>query len=54
MNNNKYIHEPNILTLTIRGDYRLMVIKNAIRTTFRISLKSLLYALFLTFLNILV
>ena len=44
----------NCMALTIRKEYRLTVIKNAMKTTFRISYKALLYALFLTFVNILV
>ena len=44
----------NCLALTVRKEHRLMVIKRATRTTFRISWKTLLYALVLTFANILV
>ena len=42
------------MALTVRKEHRLMVIKRATRTTFRISWKTLLYALVLTFANILV
>lgn len=42
------------MALTIRKEHRLTVIKRATRTTLRISWKTLLYALFLTFANILV
>lgn len=54
MNTKEYIPVPNNLSLTVRKEHRLMVIKRATRTTFRISLKTLLYALFLTVANILV
>lgn len=42
------------LSLTIRQEYRLTVIKKVAKTTLRISWKTLLYAAFLTFANILV
>ena len=42
------------MALTVRKEHRLTVIKRATRTTLRISWKTLLYALFLTFANILV
>ena len=44
----------NHLALTIRKEYRLTVVKKVARTTIRISWKTLLYAVFLTFANILV
>ena len=44
----------NCLALTVRKEHRLMVIKRVTRTTSRISLKTLLYALFLTIANVLV
>lgn len=44
----------NCLALTIRKEHRLMVIDKVGRTTVRVSLKTLLYALFLTVLNVVV
>lgn len=44
----------NCLALTIRKEHRLMVIDKVRRTTVRVSLKTLLYALFLTVLNVVV
>lgn len=44
----------NSMALTIRKEYRLVIIKNALKTTFRISYKSLLYAMFLIFVNIII
>ena len=44
----------NCLALTVRKEHRLTVVKRATRTTLRMSWKTLLYALFLTFANILV
>ena len=54
MDTKEYIPIPNNLALTVRKEHRLMVIKRATRTTFRISLKTLLYALFLTVGNVFV
>ena len=54
MNTREYTPISNCLALTIRKEHRLTVIKKATRTTFRISWKTLLYAFFLTFANILV
>ncbi len=42
------------LALTIKKEHRLMVIHNIKKTTIRISLKTLLYALFLTIVNIII
>ena len=42
------------MALTVRKEHRLMVIKRATRTTFRISWNSLFFVLVLTFANILV
>ena len=42
------------MALTVRKEHRLTVIKRATRKTIRISWKTLLYALFLTFANIMV
>ena len=49
-----YIPVTSCMALTVRKEHRLTVIKRATRATLRISLKTLLYALFLTFANILV
>ena len=54
MNPQEYIPVSNCLALTVRKEHRLMVIKRASRTTIRISWKTLVYALLLTFANILV
>lgn len=54
MNTNEYVPVPNTLALTVRKDHKLMVIKKATRTTFRISLKTLLYLALLTVVNVFV
>ena len=54
MNTNEYIPVANNLALTVRKEHRLMVINRVRKTTVRVSLKTLLYALFLTVLNIVV
>ena len=42
------------LALAVRKEHRLMVVKNATATTIRMSIKALLYMLFLMCANILV
>ena len=54
MNTQEYTPVASCMALTVRKEHRLMVIKRATRTTFRISWKTLLYALFLTIANIFV
>jgi len=54
MDTHEYKPVSNCLALTVRKEHRLMVIKKASRTTFRISWKTLLYVLFLTVVNIVV
>lgn len=54
MKTQEYKPISNDLALTIRKEYRLTVIKKVVRTTLRISWKTLLYVVFLTFANILV
>lgn len=54
MNTQEYTPVTSCLALTVRKEHRLTVIKRATKTTFRISLKSFLYALFLTFANIII
>lgn len=54
METQEYKSISNDLALTIRKEYRLTIIKKAARTTLRISWKTLLYVVFLTFANILV
>lgn len=54
MDTREYKPVSNCLALTVRKEHRLMVIKKATRITFRISWKTLLYALFLTVVNIVV
>lgn len=54
MDTKEYIPVPGNLSLTVRKEHRLTVIKRATRTTVRVSIKTFLYALFLTVANILV
>lgn len=54
MNTQENTPVTSCLALTVRKEHKLMVIKRATRTTFRMSWKTLLYALLLTFANILV
>ena len=55
MNTQQEIYpKSNCLALTVRKEHRLMIINKITRKTFRISWKTLLYALFLTVANILV
>ena len=55
MNTHQEIYpKSNCLALTVRKEHRLMVINRVRKTTVRVSLKTLLYALFLTVLNIVV
>lgn len=54
MNTQEYTPVTSCLALTIRKEHRLTVVKRVTRTTIRISLKTLLYALFLTIANIVV
>ena len=55
MNTQEQIYpKTNCLALTVRKEHRLMVIDKVRRTTVRVSLKTLLYALFLTVVNIVV
>lgn len=42
------------LALTIRKEHRLIVINKVKKTTIRMSIKTLLYALFLTIVNIVI
>ena len=44
----------NCLALTVRKEHRLMVINKITRKTFRISIKTILYALLLTVANIVI
>lgn len=54
MNSHGYTPELNCLSLTLKKEHRLTVVKRATKTTIRMSLKVLIYALFLTVVNILV
>lgn len=54
MDNQEYKPVTNCLALTIRKEHRLIVIKNATKTTIRMSWKTLLYVLFLTIANAIV
>ena len=53
-NESEYIPVPNSLSLTIRKNYKLMIIKRASNTVFRVAWKTLLYALLLTVANVIV
>ena len=54
MDTHEYKPISNCLALTVRKEHRLIVLKKATKTTLRISWKTLLYALLLTFANIIV
>ena len=55
MNTQENIYpKTNCLALTVRKEHRLMVINKVTKTTFRVSLKALLYTLLLTVANIFV
>ena len=54
MNTKEYIPIPSNLSLTIRKEHRLMIIKRITKTTFRFSLKTLFYFFLLTVTNILI
>ena len=54
MKTQEYIPVTNCLALTVRKEHRLTVIKKTAKSTIRISVKTLLYLLFLMFANIMV
>ena len=54
MNSQEYKPVSNCLSLTVRKEHRLTVFKKASTKAFRISWKTLLYAIFLTVANVLV
>lgn len=54
MDTKEYIPVQNCFALTVRKEHRLMIINKVTRTTVRMSLKTLFYALFLTIMNIMV
>ena len=55
MNTQKDIYpETNCLALTVNKEHILMLIHRVRKTTIRVSLKTLLYAIFLTVLNIII
>lgn len=54
MNSHEYKPVSNCLALTVRKEHRLMVIRKASSTAFRVSWKTILYVVFLTVANILV
>ena len=54
MNNSEFKSKTNYLALTIKRENKLMAIKNIAKTTTRISLKIILYAMFLTVANIII
>ena len=56
MNNNIYEYVPvsNSMSLSIRKEHRLMVIKRVGATTFSIAWKALLYAFILTIANVII
>ena len=51
---NEYIPIPNSLSLTVRKEHRLMVVKRAGAFVFRITWKTLLYAFLLTIANVII
>lgn len=51
---NEYIPVPSSMSLAIRKDHRLMVIKRASATAFSIAWKALLYAFILTIANVII
>ena len=54
LNNNEYNQIARDLALTVRKEHRLTVLKNATKTTIRISWKTLAYVAFLMIANILI
>ena len=50
----EYIKTPDSLALAVVKEHRLMIIRKASRITFRMSWKTMLYMLFLTFTNIVI
>lgn len=44
----------NSMALSIRKDYKIMVLRKATSTAIRVSLKTILYALFLTLANVII
>lgn len=54
MNTKEYVPVESNLSLTVRKEYRLMVINKLTKTTIRISCKTLFYALFITIVNMFV
>jgi len=54
MKTQEYTPTVNCLALTVRKEHRLIVIRRTVQTTVRVSIKILLYALFLTLANIII
>ena len=54
MDTKEYTPVTNCLALTVRKEHRLTVVKNATKTTLRMSWKTLLYVAFLMVANIIV
>ncbi len=54
MKTQEYTPVTNCLALTVRKEHRLTVIKRTAKTTIRMSVKTLLYILFLMFANVMV
>lgn len=54
MDNQEYKPVANNLALAVKKEQRLMVIKKTSKTIFRVSWKTVLYAIFLTVANIVV
>lgn len=50
----EYTSATNFLALTIKKEHKQSVIKDISKTTLRVSIKTLLYTLFLTFVSIVI
>ena len=54
MHTQEYTPLINCLDLTVRKEHKLTVVKKTVKTTIRMSVKTLIYLLFLMFANIMV
>ena len=54
MDNQEYIPVSNHLALTVRKEHRIIVLKRTAKTTLRMSIKTILYVLFLMFANVMI
>ena len=51
---NEYIPVPSSLSLTLKKEHRLMVLKRTSRTVFNITWKAIIYAFILTIANVII